>query len=50
MPFDQLSDGYLIHKVRITESSCPNHLGKTTTIVIYEFNNMQSMIELSIAY
>lgn len=28
-----------MHKVRVTESSCPNHCGKTTAIVIYEFNN-----------
>jgi hypothetical protein len=46
MPFDQLSDGYLMHKVRIIESSCPNHWGKTTVIVVYDFN----MIEISIAY
>ena len=37
MLFDQLSDGYLMNKGR-TESSCPNHLGETTAIVIYEFN------------
>jgi hypothetical protein len=28
-----------MHKVRVTDSRCPNHCGKTTAIIIYEFNN-----------